>query len=146
MLHISKATTDDLDRMVEIEKQYQWCPGWGKKTFLEEIDLPNSCVLVCKIENKTVGYVCCKVRFSDIEILNLGVDREYVRNGIAKKLFEELFFIHNDCKLAMLEVNERNAIALDFYKKMGFVIVGRRTKFYNNLDDALLLNKDLTLK
>ena len=42
-----------------------------------------------------------------------------------------------------LEVNVKNNPAILLYEKLGFRTVGRRNKFYNDTDDALIMEKTL---
>lgn len=46
------------------------------------------------------------------------------------------------CKKINLEVNEKNIIAINLYKKFGFEQVGLRKKYYND-QDAVLMSKVL---
>lgn len=46
-------------------------------------------------------------------------------------------------KKVSLEVSERNERAKKLYSKLGFVVVGRRPKFYNDGSDALLMDLSL---
>ena len=42
-----------------------------------------------------------------------------------------------------LEVNEKNNAARNLYDKMGFKIVGKKAKYYENNDNALMLARFL---
>ena len=42
-----------------------------------------------------------------------------------------------------LEVNEKNIIAINLYKNFGFEKVGRRKKYYNGIDDAIIMTKKI---
>ena len=42
-----------------------------------------------------------------------------------------------------LEVNEKNLIAINLYKKFGFKKIGSRKKYYNGIDDAIIMSKVL---
>ena len=44
-----------------------------------------------------------------------------------------------------LEVNEKNYAAISLYKKAGFEDVGRRKKYYNGMDDAIIMTKKFTM-
>ena len=42
-----------------------------------------------------------------------------------------------------LEVNENNTFAITLYKKHNFEINGFRKKYYNGIDNALIMNLEL---
>ena len=42
-----------------------------------------------------------------------------------------------------LEVNVKNENAIKLYKKYNFEEVGRRKKYYNNIDDAIIMTLKL---
>ena len=46
-------------------------------------------------------------------------------------------------KCVTLEVNVHNEIAINLYKKYNFIEVGRRKKYYNNIDDAIIMTKEI---
>lgn len=60
-------------------------------------------------------------------------------------MLEELIKIAKDRKLKdiTLEVNINNIPAINLYKKYSFEEVGIRKKYYNNIDDALIMTKKL---
>lgn len=41
-----------------------------------------------------------------------------------------------------LEVNEKNDIAIKLYEKYGFKKVGIRKKYYNGIDNAIIMTKN----
>ena len=40
-----------------------------------------------------------------------------------------------------LEVSDDNVPAIELYKKFEFEILGRRKKYYNNVNDAIIMTK-----
>ena len=40
-----------------------------------------------------------------------------------------------------LEVRDDNTPAIELYKKFNFDILGRRKKYYNNVNDAIIMTK-----
>lgn len=86
------------------------------------------------------GYSVC----GDGQIINLAVLPSHRQMGIATKLTEHLFlrFCQAKTEAVTLEVACDNEKALAFYKKIGFVAVGRRNGFYHGTD-ALVLEKIL---
>lgn len=60
-------------------------------------------------------------------------------------MLEELIKIAKDRKLKdiTLEVNVNNIPAINLYKKYEFEEVGVRKKYYNNVDDAIIMTLKL---
>lgn len=74
----------------------------------------------------------------DARILMLAVHEKYRRRGAGTILFHEFL---KQCSLKgirtiTLEVRVSNFSAIDFYKKLGFQINGRVSKYYSNGEDA----------
>lgn len=69
-------------------------------------------------------------------------------NKIASKMLEELISIASkeNLKCVTLEVNVHNNIAIKLYEKYNFKQVGIRKKYYNNVDDALIMTLELKIK
>jgi [ribosomal protein S18]-alanine N-acetyltransferase len=92
------------------------------------------------------GFLVARRVGVDIEILNLGVRPEARRCGIGSMLLR--LALEWGAKLraekALLEVRASNFAALQFYRRRGFRIVGRRPRYYvSPVEDALLLSADL---
>ena len=91
--------------------------------------------------------VICYYSFYDIcnegNINNLAVREDFRGKGVGVKLLEDMLEVAKDRKLSALtlEVNEKNLAAIHLYKKFGFVIEGKRKKFYGGKDDALIMWK-----
>ena len=61
--------------------------------------------------------------------------------GIGSLIVSELIkkAHEKDCFEINLEVNENNEGAIALYEKCGFLKVGRRKRYYNNTDDAIIM-------
>lgn len=84
----------------------------------------------------------------ELHILEIAVQPEYRRQGVASLLLGELVKHHGKlgARKALLEyraVDSQTSGAL--YRKMGFVEVGRRKKYYKDGQDAVLMDKQLLL-
>ena len=77
--------------------------------------------------------------------MNIVVRKKYRKKGIGKELLEKLisFSKEKNFELINLEVNSKNEPAINLYKKFGFKEVGLRKKYYNNIDDAILMEKNI---
>ena len=70
------------------------------------------------------------------------VTKKNMRNiGIASQLLTEVIrYCKNlNLKSIYLEVNENNLSAIHLYEKYGFKRIGLRKKYYNNTDNAILM-------
>jgi ribosomal-protein-alanine N-acetyltransferase len=77
------------------------------------------------------------------EIDLVGVRTEHRPCGIARSLLDELIEDETRARLAeaRLELAASNDPALGLYTRLGFMVVGRRTRYYPDGDDALLLSR-----
>ena len=76
------------------------------------------------------------------EILNLAVERDSRRRGIATQLVQAMLedARGTTARQAFLEVRASNEGAIALYARLGFRVWGRRIKYYRNpREDALLL-------
>ena len=89
-------------------------------------------------ENNTIkGFIICNHLYEKMEILLLFVKDEFRNQGIGKKLVEYLYKLS---EIITLEVSVENYPALHLYEKLGFKEVGRRPKYYKEID-ALIMEK-----
>lgn len=89
-----------------------------------------------------VGMVVVWLVLDEAHIATLAVHPEFRRRGIAKRLLVRALrsTIHEGAKQAMLEVRASNHIAQNLYRQFGFVVVGRRPRYYlDNNEDAVLM-------
>ena len=107
--------------------------GWGQ-------------VLILYLSKKPIGYCFFRNLVDEAEILSLEIKSKYRNKGFGLLLFEkvELYFADKKICKCFLEVNENNNLAINFYKKIGFVYIKNIKNYYkiNNLyQDGLLLQK-----
>lgn len=118
-----------------------WSPSILKQE-LENVQNLNSNYFVAKCNNEIVGFTGILTIIDEVNIMNIVVKKDKRRFGIGSLLLEKII---NFCKSQnvasiTLEVNENNIPAIKLYEKYGFKQVGLRKKYYNNVDDALLLS------
>ena len=116
---------------------------WSYDVLEDELECDNSYVIVAKnSENIIVGFAGLKVILDEANIMNIVVKKDKRNFGIGSLLLEEIIRyskIHNATSIT-LEVNEKNIAAIKLYKKYGFKQVGLRRKYYNNEDNAILMD------
>jgi ribosomal-protein-alanine N-acetyltransferase len=146
-LFIQPATGDDLDRLLAIEGASFSSP-WTRKMFEAELaGNPFGALLTAKrgqtgAEQEAIGYICFWVVFEELRLMNLAVDQFARRQRIGTALVQEALR-HGACRgavRAFLEVRASNTAAVGLYQRLGFRIIGTRTRYYSNpTEDALLM-------
>lgn len=116
---------------------------WTSNILKSELTGENKKYIVAKREDVIVGFAGIMFCLPDIEIMNIVTKKMERGNGIGTFLLDKLIEIskNNNAENVILEVNENNSIAINLYKKSGFEEIGRRKKYYNNTDDAILMSK-----
>ena len=121
----------DIRNIIEIEKASFTTP-WSELSFLNQTYNTNSISKVAVLENNVVGYVCIRLIPDEAHLLNLAVHQDFRRRGIATTLLNSVIseLKGKDCRFLSLEVRVSNRIAIKFYERNGFKIVGFRRKYY----------------
>lgn len=145
---IRRARPSDYPAFAGIEAQHSGYPAWGEKGFEAEERNRNSVTLAAEDEGRVAGFINFWILRPQVQLNTLAVDKACLRRGAASALLGKLleYAAKNLCREVDLEVNERNAAAIALYQARGFELVGKRPKFYNNTDAALLLRKTLPVK
>lgn len=145
---IRRANREDYPAFAAIEAQHPGYPAWGEKGFEAEERNRNSVTLAAEEAGRVAGFINFWILRPQVQINTLAVSAAFLRRGAASALLGKMleYAAKNACREADLEVNERNAPAIALYSRHGFEVVGKRPKFYNNTDAALLLRKVLPSK
>lgn len=119
---------------------------WNVNTFKEELLNPNSKYIMAKINDKIVGFAGIWKAVDDVHITNIVTSKNFRRQNIGSVMLSNLIEIAKSEKgitSITLEVNSINIPAQKLYEKFGFKVVGLRKKYYNNMDDAIIMTKEL---
>ena len=92
------------------------------------------------LDDKLVGFIHVTKLYETMDIVNIVVDREVRKQGIATKLINYVIDLFDDIDNVMLEVNENNIPALSLYKKNNFEIINKRNNYYGS-DAALIMKR-----
>ena len=115
---------------------------WSYNILKQELENGKSKYFVAKQENEIVGFAGILLIIDQVNIMNIVVKKDKRNFGIGSLILEEIIRyskIHNATSIT-LEVNEKNIPAIKLYKKYGFKQVGLRRKYYNNEDNAILMD------
>jgi len=142
---IRPMTTADLDSVLVIE-QASFSHPWRYEHFLHELSSPHSFPFVAVTGGSVGGYVCLMSLFEEAEILDIVVAPHLRGRGIARALLEHAVAVarRNRAGIMRLEVRASNRAAIALYERFGFSRTGMRTKYYEGVEDALLMEKILS--
>ncbi|NQV18489.1 MAG: ribosomal protein S18-alanine N-acetyltransferase [Armatimonadetes bacterium] len=145
-IEICKMQIKDLQKVLDIEKEL-FSEPWSAKMFVEKIINHESYVLQKSDEQEIIGYICGWKINDEFEITNLGIRKQFQRQGFGKILVEHLIkkVKNENCKIFFLEVRENNFAAQKLYEKLGFKVIGIREEYYNNpKENAVVMRLRLT--
>ncbi|HIP56476.1 MAG TPA: ribosomal-protein-alanine N-acetyltransferase [Ignisphaera aggregans] len=106
--------------------------------------------LVAIVDNNIVGYVSAIVRREQVgHIVSICVHPMYRRRGIGTMLMKEverrLREMFSICTFR-LEVRVSNTPAISMYQKLGYRIVERLPRYYQDGEDAYMMIKDVCIE
>ena len=136
----------DLNAIERIERASYPTP-WSRSMFASELAKPSSiCLGAFDTETgQLVGYLIISRYVDAWHVMNIAVDPNARRHGIATTLLERLFELTagRSRRGYTLEVRVSNTGAIRLYEHLGFRPRGVRRGYYtDNREDALIMWKD----
>jgi ribosomal-protein-alanine N-acetyltransferase len=134
----------DLSAIETIEQKAYPTP-WSRSMFASELAKPTSICLGAFEGQDLVGYVINSRYVDAWHVMNVAVDPEHQRRGVATQLLERLFELTRDDERRgyTLEVRVSNEDAIGLYEKLGFEPRGIRRGYYtDNREDAVIMWRD----
>jgi [ribosomal protein S18]-alanine N-acetyltransferase len=139
-LDIRRLTYADLPQLIAIERRAFPTP-WSMAMFVLELSKPAGVCLAAMRGGAMLGYLVCSRYDTVWHIMNVAVDTDHRRMGIATAMLADLFR-RIDARTARftLEVRESNVAAIELYERYGFRAAGRRRRYYqDNGEDAVVM-------
>ena len=138
-IEIRRLIFADLPSVIAIERRAFPTP-WSLAMFVLELSKPAGICLAARSNDQLVGYIICS-RFDQVwHIMNVSVDPELHRRGIATSMIDEVLGRVGREGQITLEVRPTNSGAIALYEKFGFLAAGRRPRYYqDNGEDALIM-------
>ena len=141
---IKNMTAAEVSKVANLEKICFNDP-WSERSVASELDNALSLWLVAMEGDALAGYVGSQTVMGETDMMNIAVDPEFRRQGIAEKLIEALVdaLKARESHCLTLEVRSSNESAKSLYEKLDFQQVGLRKNYYRNpKEDALILRKE----
>ena len=115
---------------------------WSENSVRGELSNELSLWLVAVENGAVLGYVGSQTVLGEADMMNIAVEENSRRRGIARALVEELVR-RLPAHCLTLEVRSSNMPAIRLYESMGFQQIGLRRNYYRNpREDALILRKE----
>jgi ribosomal-protein-alanine acetyltransferase len=139
------AEDGDLDAVAALERRAFPVP-WKREYFEVEIGAAHRFNRVAiGPKGDLAGYVFCAFAAGELHINKIAVDERHRRRGVASFLMSEVlrFGERAHVEEIYLEVRVSNRPARTFYTGLGFREAGRRTRYYLDGEDALVMVRDM---
>ena len=140
MLLISKMKIEDLNEIAN-KLSDEFDDFWNENVFKQELENENSEYIVARENDEIVGFGGIWTSPDDVHITDIVTKKNCRGKGIGSKILEKLINLAKEKNKSSLtlEVNDKNIIEKKLYEKYGFKVLGKRKKYYNNIDDAIIM-------
>jgi len=144
-LEIRRLSYPDLPQVIAVERRVFPTP-WSLAMFVLELSRRSGICLAATVPaghagRRLIGYLICSRYETVWHVMNVAVDAEYQRMGVASALLAELYErVDDDAARYTLEVRRSNQLAIRLYEREGFRAAGLRRRYYqDNGEDALVM-------
>jgi ribosomal-protein-alanine N-acetyltransferase len=144
-MEIRQAKLSDVPAISRIEVESFDSP-WSAKEITKDVMAGGGIDFVVAVDgSECLGFAEMRCVAGEAQIYNIAVAPEARGRGVGEALFRDLIdkAEARGCDTVNLEVRAGNEAALGLYEKLGFREVGRRSKYYDGKEDAILMDLDL---
>ena len=145
MLIVRNVTASDLEAIASLENTV-FPDAWTTKSIQDTYHQPQAFIVTAELDGEIAGYCIVYFVLDEGEIARVAVDHSCRRQGVGRKLLEQ---VENVCSekgiiRLMLDVRESNESARKFYQNFGFGEDGIRKNFYSLPEEnAVLMSKTI---
>lgn len=151
-LLVASGSSSDLDSVIQVMNSAfdeRFGEAWTRSQCAGILPMPGVKLVVARFgDGRSAGFALHRTISDEAELLLLAVSPEFRRRGIGRMLLDQ-FLDHARARgvsRVHLEVREGNP-AVIMYRSAGFVLAGRRPKYYHGRFggeyDALTLSRDV---
>jgi [ribosomal protein S18]-alanine N-acetyltransferase len=146
---VEPATLRDAPRLAQLHGA-SFHRGWGEGEFEAMLSERNTLVHRLRLGRKIIGFAVSRIGADEAEILSIAVDANNRGRGLSRNLLLTHLghLAGRGVRTIFLEVEEDNRPARRLYERTGFVVVGRRERYYKQPGgehlNALLMRRDLS--
>lgn len=144
---IERASWRDLNQVRLLEQACFPKDAWPLLDLISVLTFPNIVRLKATLNGRMIGFIAGDIRREEklSWIATVGVLPEYRNQGLGRRLLEA-------CEAELptptvrLCVRTSNTDAIRLYTKCGYTIIGKWTRYYNDGEEATVMEKRRTLK
>lgn len=139
---VRRMTLEDVPQVHAIETATFPTP-WSEQSFIDEMT-KNVCAryMVAEEDGQVIAFAGAWMILDEGHITNIAVDARHRSKGVGKAVTDALkqYAANLGVQYMTLEVRRSNLVAQNMYKKLGFIELGYRKRYYeDNGEDALLM-------
>ena len=142
-ISFNKLSSIEIPSVLSIEEHNLDYP-WSQDQFTTSIENSNNLCYCLSFNGRTIGYLISMLAVDTADILNIGIEPEFKRQGhgtaLLNHLIEELRKRH--IVEILLEVRIGNKSAIQFYKRQGFEEISVRKNYYTKNSKNQLQRED----
>jgi ribosomal-protein-alanine N-acetyltransferase len=151
---VVRLTALAVSELLRIEQEANPVP-WSARLFEDEFRYDYSVVWGARSRGRLIGFIVCHFVAQECHILNIAVEINSRRRGVARALLNHLItplisatdsnpISGEKIESVTLEVREHNSGAQALYKSFGFEELGRRKGYYaDSGEDALIMTRSV---
>ena len=141
---ITKMNEAHVAQIAQLEKLCFSDP-WSENSIASELENELAYWLAAMEGGTVAGYIGSQTVMGETDMMNVAVHPDYRRRGIAEALVNALVeaLKEQGSHSLTLEVRASNLPAQRLYEKLGFIMIGKRPRYYHNpKEDAYILRKE----
>ena len=119
--------------------------SWSERRVLACMRNREAVVLGARDRRLLAGFAIMEFLDARAHLCLLAVVPGYRRRGVGRDLLEWLEATARTAGIfdVSLELRESNVVARCFYERLGYVVTGRRFRYYAGIEHALVMKRDL---
>ncbi len=135
---------EDIDGISKMEGRC-FADPWSREMLEACLRYSHYHTFLIEEEGELCAYGCLICLFEDAEVANIAVDIPFRGKGLARALMQAMHAQAREkgAERCLLEVRQSNGAAIALYNSLGYAVYGRRARYYEDGEDALLMEKRL---
>jgi ribosomal-protein-alanine N-acetyltransferase len=119
--------------------------GWGAESLAKQLQRDGNRAWVVRKGGVLVGFLLVERVLDELTVLNIVVEPESRRRGIGEQMLTRALADASDSGVDVvhLELRASNVAAKALYEGLGFRVVGKRPRYYERSEDAVLMSLKL---